>query len=97
MEQLFNISERFSSSLDDVRGPERKKQFLKKAEAWIKASAARRGAAKTIAYGGLSLCVGALGVFLYKGQSRQRKSVSEVKHIALETGKVGDVNKALSG
>jgi len=66
MQHLYNVSEHFSKTLDEVRGPERKRNYLKQARAWVKPSIARRSAAKALGYAGVSLVLGALGFALFK-------------------------------
>ncbi len=73
MKQLFNITEHFSKSLDEIRGPNRKKNFLKQAQSWIKPSPARRAATQMIGYGSIGLLVGGIGLTLFR---RRRELVN---------------------
>jgi hypothetical protein len=88
MKQLFNASERFSKSLDEVRGPEREKRYLSRGQAWAKASSARRAAEKSIGYGGVSLIVGAISFALYKKRSQIANTIFKTKNSAERLKKV---------
>lgn len=62
MQQLFNVSEKFSESLNEIRGPNRSHNYLRKAKAWIRPSSVRRTTAKGIAGFG----IGAIGIILLR-------------------------------
>lgn len=64
MQQLYNVSERFSESLDEIRGPNRSSHYLREAEAWIQPSSIRRTAAKGI----FGFVIGALGILVLQDQ-----------------------------
>ncbi len=78
MQQLFNVSEHFSTTLDNVRGPDRKNHYLKQAQAWVKPSGARRAAVRTFGYGGVGLIIGTLGFMLFRNRDKIKKVSSNL-------------------